>query len=217
MFASVKWCAEPIAQPSGLTRSQFKVMGLSLEFCVCSVSPLPLEGFSLNVGLNFGQMFTSVGHCAEPITQPYGLKVKVTVDGHEFEPWIWCQLHISFILGRIFFKRWSYVCLSEMMCWIHNSAMLTQGQITIECRSPFWALNFDATPLPFRLPVEPIAQRCRVKVKVIIEGHPSLSCSLHIFWTLWKIFMKLWTNVCLSEAMCRTHNSSMATQGQGHN
>ena len=57
-------------------------MGLSLEFCVRSVSPLPLEGFSLN----FGQMFTSVGQCAEPISQPYGLKVKVTVEGHKFEP-----------------------------------------------------------------------------------------------------------------------------------
>ena len=56
--------------------------GLSLEFCVHSVSPLPLEGFSLN----FGRMFTSVGQCAEPITQPCRLKVKVTVEGHKFAP-----------------------------------------------------------------------------------------------------------------------------------
>ena len=115
---------EPIAQPCRLTRSQFKVTGLSLEFCVCSVSPLLLGGFSLN----FGQMLTSVGQCAEPITQPCRLKVKITVETHEFEPWIWCRLHISFTPGRIFFKRWSNVCLSEMMCRIHNSAMLTQGQ-----------------------------------------------------------------------------------------
>ena len=54
--------------------------------------------------------------------------------------------------------------------------------------------------------IEPITQRCRLKVNVTIEGHPSLSCSLHISWTLRKIFMKLWSNVCLSEAMCRTHN-----------
>ena len=53
--------------------------GFSLEFCVCSVSPLPLGGFSVN----FGQMFASVGQCAEPITQSCGLKV--TVKGHEFE------------------------------------------------------------------------------------------------------------------------------------
>ena len=96
------------------SRSQFKVMGLNLEICVRSVYPLPLRGFSLN----FGQMFISVGQCAEPITQPCGLKVKVAVEGHEFEPWIWCRLHISFIPGRIFFKRWSNVCLSEMMCWL---------------------------------------------------------------------------------------------------
>ena len=61
-FASVKWCVEPIAQPCRLTRSQFKVMGLSLEFCVRSVSPLPLGGFSLN----FGQMFTSVDKVQNP-------------------------------------------------------------------------------------------------------------------------------------------------------
>ena len=57
-----------------------KVMGLNHEFCVHSA--LPMGGFSLN----FNQMFTSVGQCAEPITQPCGLKVKVTVEGHEFEP-----------------------------------------------------------------------------------------------------------------------------------
>ena len=56
--------------------------GLSLEFCICAVSPLSLRGFSLN----FGQMFTSVGQCAEPITQPCRLKVKVTVEGHQFGP-----------------------------------------------------------------------------------------------------------------------------------
>ena len=80
MSCPVKWCAEPIAQPCRLTRSQFKVTDLSLEFCVRSVSPLPLGGFSLN----FGQMCTSLGQSAEPITQPCGLKVKVTVEGHEW-------------------------------------------------------------------------------------------------------------------------------------
>ena len=141
MFASVKWCAEPIAQPCRLTRSHFKVTGLSLEFCVCSVSPVPLGWFSLN----FSEMFTWVGQCAEPITQPWGLKIKVTFEGHEFEPWIWCQLHISFTPGRIFFKLWSNVCLSEMMCRTHKSTMLTQGQ-GHNWRSSVWVLNFEAAP-----------------------------------------------------------------------
>ena len=147
-------------------------MGLSLDF-VSALYLLYLRGFSLN----FGQMFTSVGQCAEPITKPFGLKVKVTVEGHKFEPWIWCRLHISFTPGRIFFKRWSNVCLSEMMCRTHNSAIQTQGQghnwrpallsfcggeysCPSDClitqghnwRSPVWALNFEAAPLPFRLP-----------------------------------------------------------------
>ena len=44
----------------------------------------------------------------------------------------------------------------------------------------------------------------------------TLSCVLHISWTLWKIFIKLWSNVRLSELMCRNHKSTMPTQGQGH-
>ena len=44
----------------------------------------------------------------------------------------------------------------------------------------------------------------------------TLSCLLHIFWTLGKIFIKLWSNICLSESMCRTHKSAMPAQGQGH-
>ena len=33
------------------------------------------------------------------------------------------------------------------------------------------------------------------------------------FWTLWKIFIKLWSNVRISESMCRTHKSTIPTQG----
>ena len=42
------------AHPDSRSRSQFK--GFTLEFCVRSISPLPLEGFSSNVC----QMFISV-------------------------------------------------------------------------------------------------------------------------------------------------------------
>ena len=89
-----------------------------------SISPIPLEGFSLN----FGHMFASVRRCAELITQPCQHKVKVTVQGHRCEPWISCPLCISYTSGRIFFKLWSNVHLSETMCIINNSTMQTQGQ-----------------------------------------------------------------------------------------
>ena len=62
------------------SRSQVKVMGLSLEFCVHSISPIPLEGFSLN----FDHMFASVRRYAELITQPCRHKVKVTGLSLEF-------------------------------------------------------------------------------------------------------------------------------------
>ena len=42
-----------------------KVMGFSIEFGVRSISPLPLEGLSLN----YGQTFISVEQCAESMTQ----------------------------------------------------------------------------------------------------------------------------------------------------
>ena len=118
------------------SRSQVKVMGLSLEFRVRSISPIPLKGFSLN----FGHMFASVRRYAELITQPCRHKVKVTVQGHRFAPWISCPLCISYISGRIFFKLLSNVHLSETMCRINKSIMSTQGQ-GHSSRSWNWALN----------------------------------------------------------------------------
>ena len=50
-------------------------MGLSLEFRVRSISPIPQEEFCLN----FGYMFASVRRCTELITQPCRHKIKVTV------------------------------------------------------------------------------------------------------------------------------------------
>ena len=59
----------------------FILTRLNLEFYVRSITHLPLNGFSLN----FGQ---KVHLGAETMTQLCQLKVKVTVEGHEFEPLI---------------------------------------------------------------------------------------------------------------------------------
>ena len=153
--------------------------------------------------------------------------------GHEFEPLISCPLHICFTHGRIFIKLKLNVCLGETMCRTHKSTMPTQGQ-GHNWRSRVWAFDFVSSPYllnslifffnfgqmlaSVRRCTEP-TQPCRFKVKVTIEGHefePLISCSLLISWTLWKIFIKLWPNVRLSETMCRTYNSAMPTQGHGH-
>ena len=126
-------------------------------------------------------MFTSVGQCAEPITQPCRLKVKVTVESHEFEPWIWCWLHISFTPGRIFFKRWCQMFASVKWC------------------------------------AEPITQLCWLKVKVTVEGHQFEPWILRLLHCHSDCLVKFGSNVRLSEMMCRTYNSTMQTQGQGHN
>ena len=92
-----------------------KVTSLSLEFGVSFTQ----EGFSLNVG----QMFATVRWCAEPITQQCWLKVKVTVEGHQFEPWSSSPLHCH---SDCLVKFGSNVRLSEMMC--RTYVMQTQGQ-----------------------------------------------------------------------------------------
>ena len=44
-----------------------------------------------------------------------------------------------------------------------------------------------------------------------------LSCPRHISGTLWKSFIRLLSNDCLSETVCRPNNKSLRTEGQGHN
>ena len=65
-------------QCSIVLKSHFKVMGFTIEFRVCSISPDPFERFSLNLA----QMFLSVRRCAEPKTRTPRLLFKVTVQGH---------------------------------------------------------------------------------------------------------------------------------------
>ena len=82
MFTSVRRCAAPMTQlrrpKSGL---QLQVMEFSLQLCVCSISPQPLEGLSLH----FDKMFSSVRGCAKHIAQSCKLKAKVTVEGNGIE------------------------------------------------------------------------------------------------------------------------------------
>ena len=72
------------------SRSHFKFIGCTLEFRILSVFPQAFVRFSLNIT----QMFLSVSWCAQPVTQLHILKVKVTVQGHGFYPWISRTLHI---------------------------------------------------------------------------------------------------------------------------
>ena len=196
-------------------------------------------------------MFASVSRCAEPISQPCQLKVKVTGQGHGFEPWISYPLYISYTPGRIFFKLWLYVCFSESMCRTYvvhaNSRSRSQVKVmglSLEFRvrsiSPIpleeFSLNFGHMFASMWQCAELITQLCRHKVKVTVQGHrfepwvtitvkvtvqghgfePWILCPLHISYNSGIIFFKLWSNVYLSETMCRTHSSTMGTQGQGH-
>ena len=65
-------------------------MGFTTQFCVRSISPEPLERFSLN----FTHMFRSLRQYAEPMTLLCILMVKVTLQGHEIYPSILRPLHL---------------------------------------------------------------------------------------------------------------------------
>ena len=83
IFLSVRWCAELMTRLSyPRSMSHFKVVGFTLQFRVCSISPEPFERSSLN----FDQMFISVRQCAEPMTQLHRLEVNVTLQGHSILP-----------------------------------------------------------------------------------------------------------------------------------
>ena len=170
-------------------------LSVRLSFCntfLSSISPEPFESFLWN----FGQMFASVSRCAEPISQPCQLKVKVTGQGHGFEPWISCLLQISYTPGRIFFKLWSYVCLSEMMCWTHNSTMPTQGQGHIWISCPL-CITYTSGRIFFKLwsSVHLSETMCRINNSTMPtqgQGHSLGSCwilcPLDIFFTPGRIF-----------------------------
>ena len=82
------------------SKSELMVTCSSLAYRVRSISPSSLKRFSFK----FVKLFTLNSRCAESITQPFRVKVKVTIEGHRFEPCISCPLHIFFTPERIFIK-----------------------------------------------------------------------------------------------------------------
>ena len=151
-------------------------MGLSLEFHVRCVSPLPLGGFSVN----FGQMFTCGTMC-----RTHNSAMGTQGQGHSSRSRVWA---LNFMSTWYLLYPWSdfllilvKCLLSEMMCRTHSSTMQTH--------------------------------------KVTVQGHgfePWILCPLCISFTPGRIFSKLWSNVHLSGTICRIHNSALWTWGQGH-
>ena len=62
-------------------------------------------------------MFALVRWCAEPITQQCRLKVKVTIEGHQFEPWILRPLHCHSAAGNIAVLQTALLYLTLIMHW----------------------------------------------------------------------------------------------------
>ena len=82
-----------------------------------------------------------------------------------------------------------------------------------------FSLNFVQMFIPVRRCVEPMTQLCRLNVKVTFQCLwiiTRIPCPLHISFTPGMILITVWSNVHLTETMCRTYYSATQTQGQGH-
>ena len=76
-------------------------------FCVHPISP----SFFKKRSWQLSHMFSSLKRCTEVMSQPFLLKVKVTLEGLMFVSVFLCPLHISQFFGRL---SWNLVWISTM-------------------------------------------------------------------------------------------------------
>ena len=113
-----------------------------------------------------------------------------------------CPLHISWTIWKIFIIKLHSIR-------VHCLSLEPFGQFSLNFTQMFLSMKQHAGT------AGPMTQLHRLKIKVILQGHviyPSIP--FHISWTLWAIFIKLHTNVPLSETVCRTNGSATQTLGQ---
>ena len=124
-------------------------------------------------------MFTFARQCAEPITQPWFLKVKVTIQGHMCKLYISCPLLISstpkgFSLNFNLKKELiAKPCRTKVKVTCLSLAFLVRSLSPepFERFSNFQILNFGKMFISVRQCAELITQLCQLKVKVAVKGH----------------------------------------------
>ena len=152
------------------SRSQVKVMELSLEFRVRSISPIPLEGFSLNVGHMFALVRQT--HNSSMPTQGQGRSSRSQV-----EPWLSSPIPVERFSSN--FGQMFNLVRRRAELILNNAGSRSRSQFKVKCLSLEFRVR-SVSPLPL--------------------GGFSLN------------FSQMFTR----GTMCRTHNSAMGTQGQGH-
>ena len=110
------------------SRSQFKVIGFTLEFRVCFVSPVSFERFFIKLWSNVHPckaMYRTLDSAkymyADSTSKSWDLPLNFVL------------LHISFTPGRIFIKLCSTVHLSGTVCRTHDST--TSMYVDLRSRS----------------------------------------------------------------------------------
>jgi len=85
-----------------------------LHYRVCSIYPIPIEGFSSNLA----EMFTSTRGCAEPMLPMCQLKVTIEgqISNNKILDTMLCPLCKSYTNWKIFFNLGSNVHLNKGMC-----------------------------------------------------------------------------------------------------
>ena len=158
-------------------------MGFTLKFLVHSISPEPLERFSLT----FTQMILSVRQCVLHISRLRRLKVKVTLQGHV----IYLSIRVRSISPEPF-ERFSLIfiqmflsmrqCAVEPIIWLGRLNVKVTLQVhviysSIRVRSVNpetfgrYSFNFTQMFLSVRRCAVHMIQLPRLKVKLTCQGH----------------------------------------------
>ena len=107
-----------------------------------------------------------------------------------------------------FIKLQQNIHLSEIMCRTYDLTTQTQGQGHTSRIWYFIKLQPNVSLSKM------VCRTQRLKVKVKLHGHgiyPWIAFSVHIFSELWIFFIKLHSNVSLSETMYRIYDSGLMT------
>ena len=204
------------------SRSQFKVMGYTLEFRVHYISPEPFQLFFIKLHLNVPLSETVCRAHDSAIQTQGGARTSGLWDFalnsmstpyllNPFEQF-WSNFTQMFLSVRRFAESMIRLRRLKVPLQVHG-IYISVSCLLLICWT-LWTIKFSLNCTHIFLSVRRCAESMirlrRLKVPLQVHGiYILVSCLLLICWTLWTIFIKLHPNFPLIETVCRTLNSSM--------